>query len=219
MYHWLLGNKKVCGGIPKLKLPPCALKQRKQRKHLKLKAMIVIFMWLWKDKRRERAKLSKLKLKSFPKSLIGICIEQLKDLCDKFDWFCLQVISSHVLAPVSIPHCRVFAFPLGCRHRHKLAVPWGRILGDILPRFGAGVHPSPSRIRLPYRLSTLAQDSISMAGSSIRRSKRLRRVVTNGVEGYVDQGNQNGLVDSPSSDDFVSPPVVLPPSAQPDPPL
>nr|GLL37187.1 uncharacterized protein LOC109181375 isoform X1 [Ipomoea trifida] len=68
---------------------------------------------------------------------------------------------------------------------HKLAVPWGRILGDILPRFGAGVHPSPSRIRLPYRLSTLAQDSSSMAGSSISRSKRLRRVVTNGVEGLA----------------------------------
>nr|GMD47645.1 peptidyl-prolyl cis-trans isomerase [Ipomoea batatas] len=69
--------------------------------------------------------------------------------------------------------------------RHKLAVPWGRILGDILPRFGAGVHPSPSRIRLPYRLSTLAQDSSSMTGSSIRRSKRLRTVVTNGVEGLA----------------------------------
>ncbi|XP_031121108.1 putative receptor-like protein kinase At3g47110 [Ipomoea triloba] len=37
----LLGNKKLCGGIPELKLPPCPVKKTKHRKHLKL--MIVIF--------------------------------------------------------------------------------------------------------------------------------------------------------------------------------
>ncbi|XP_031100785.1 probable LRR receptor-like serine/threonine-protein kinase At3g47570 [Ipomoea triloba] len=37
----LLGNKKLCGGIPELKLPPCPVKKRKHRKHLKL--MIIIF--------------------------------------------------------------------------------------------------------------------------------------------------------------------------------
>ncbi|XP_019155405.1 PREDICTED: probable LRR receptor-like serine/threonine-protein kinase At3g47570 [Ipomoea nil] len=37
----LLGNKKLCGGIRELKLPPCPVKKTKHRKHLKL--MIVIF--------------------------------------------------------------------------------------------------------------------------------------------------------------------------------
>ncbi|XP_031121898.1 probable LRR receptor-like serine/threonine-protein kinase At3g47570 [Ipomoea triloba] len=36
----LLGNKKLCGGIPELKLPPCPVKKTKHIKHLKL--MIVI---------------------------------------------------------------------------------------------------------------------------------------------------------------------------------
>ncbi|XP_031107103.1 uncharacterized protein LOC116011826 [Ipomoea triloba] len=58
-----------------------------------------------------------------------------------------------------------------------------------------------------------------MAGSSSRRLKRLRRSSFGVVPGNIDQGNQNGMVDSPSSDDFVTPPVVLPPRAQLDPPL
>ncbi|XP_031096918.1 probable LRR receptor-like serine/threonine-protein kinase At3g47570 [Ipomoea triloba] len=37
----LLGNRKLCGGIPELKLPPCLVKKTKHGKHLKL--MIVIF--------------------------------------------------------------------------------------------------------------------------------------------------------------------------------
>ncbi|XP_019152156.1 PREDICTED: probable LRR receptor-like serine/threonine-protein kinase At3g47570 [Ipomoea nil] len=37
----LLGNKKLCGGIPELKLPPCSVKKTKHIKHLKL--VIIIF--------------------------------------------------------------------------------------------------------------------------------------------------------------------------------
>ncbi|XP_019151970.1 PREDICTED: probable LRR receptor-like serine/threonine-protein kinase At3g47570 [Ipomoea nil] len=71
----LLGNKKLCGGIPELKLPPCLVKKTKHSKHLKL--MIVIFTCIcsalvfasfiafltlcWrKEKRMESAKPSKV---------------------------------------------------------------------------------------------------------------------------------------------------------------
>ncbi|XP_031122670.1 putative receptor-like protein kinase At3g47110 isoform X2 [Ipomoea triloba] len=69
----LVGNKKLCGGIPELKLPPCLVKKRKHRKHIKL--MILIFTCVsvalvfaslllslhWrKDKRKESSKLSKV---------------------------------------------------------------------------------------------------------------------------------------------------------------
>nr|GMD23091.1 probable LRR receptor-like serine/threonine-protein kinase At3g47570 [Ipomoea batatas] len=37
----LLGNKKLCGGVAELKLPPCPVKKTKHKKHVKL--MIVIF--------------------------------------------------------------------------------------------------------------------------------------------------------------------------------
>nr|GLL37494.1 uncharacterized protein LOC109157302 isoform X1 [Ipomoea trifida] len=53
-----------------------------------------------------------------------------------------------------------------------------------------------------------------MAGSSIRRSKRLRRNFSGEVQGIIDQGNQNVMTDSMSSNDFVSPPVVVAPLAQ-----
>nr|GMD29163.1 beta-D-glucosyl crocetin beta-1,6-glucosyltransferase-like [Ipomoea batatas] len=56
-----------------------------------------------------------------------------------------------------------------------------------------------------------------MAGSSIRRSKRLRRNASNGVEGDTDEGIQTDMLDNPPSDNFESPPVVLPTRAQPDP--
>nr|GMD40862.1 uncharacterized protein LOC109168150 [Ipomoea batatas] len=78
---------------------------------------------------------------------------------------------------------------------------------------------------LPYT-SPHAQESApcahrrySMAGSSSRQSKRLRRSSSGVGPGNTDEGNQNGMVDSPSSDDFVSPPVVLPPCAQPNSPV
>nr|GLL41992.1 beta-D-glucosyl crocetin beta-1,6-glucosyltransferase-like [Ipomoea trifida] len=58
-----------------------------------------------------------------------------------------------------------------------------------------------------------------MAGSSSRRSKRLSRRSSGGVPWNIDEGNQNVMVDSLSSNDFVSPPIVLAPRAQPDPPL
>ncbi|XP_031122485.1 putative receptor-like protein kinase At3g47110 [Ipomoea triloba] len=68
----LLGNKNLCGGIPQLKLPPCPVKKRNHRKHLKL--MIAIFTCvsvalalasllslLWKkDKKKQSSKLSKV---------------------------------------------------------------------------------------------------------------------------------------------------------------
>ncbi|XP_031121105.1 putative receptor-like protein kinase At3g47110 [Ipomoea triloba] len=78
----LLGNKKLCGGIPELNLPPCRVKKTKHRKHLKL--MIVIFTCIcsalvfasviafltlcWrKQKRVESAKSSKVeKLSKIP---------------------------------------------------------------------------------------------------------------------------------------------------------
>ncbi|XP_019155351.1 PREDICTED: probable LRR receptor-like serine/threonine-protein kinase At3g47570 [Ipomoea nil] len=78
----LLGNKKLCGGIAELKLPPCPVKKTKHTKHLKL--MIVIFTCIcsalvfvsfiafltlcWrKQKRMESAKPSKVeKLSKIP---------------------------------------------------------------------------------------------------------------------------------------------------------
>ncbi|XP_031122473.1 probable LRR receptor-like serine/threonine-protein kinase At3g47570 [Ipomoea triloba] len=78
----LLGNKRLCGGIPELKLPPCPVKKTKHRKHLKL--MIVIFTCIcsalvfasfialltlcWRKQQRvESAKLSKVeKLSKIP---------------------------------------------------------------------------------------------------------------------------------------------------------
>ncbi|XP_019173543.1 PREDICTED: putative receptor-like protein kinase At3g47110 [Ipomoea nil] len=78
----LLGNKKLCGGIPELNLPPCPVKKTKHRKHFK--HMIVIFTCIclalvfasfiafltlcWrKGKRMESAKPSKVeKLSKIP---------------------------------------------------------------------------------------------------------------------------------------------------------
>ncbi|XP_019155406.1 PREDICTED: probable LRR receptor-like serine/threonine-protein kinase At3g47570 [Ipomoea nil] len=78
----LLGNKKLCGGIPELRLPPCPVKKTKHRKHFK--HMIVIFTCIcsalvfasfiafltlcWrKGKRMESAKPSKVeKLSKIP---------------------------------------------------------------------------------------------------------------------------------------------------------
>ncbi|XP_031122488.1 putative receptor-like protein kinase At3g47110 [Ipomoea triloba] len=71
----LLGNKKLCGGIPELKLPPCPMKTRKHRKHLKLLEEIFICvsialvlasflafltLYLRKGKERESTKLFKV---------------------------------------------------------------------------------------------------------------------------------------------------------------
>nr|GMD59539.1 hypothetical protein Iba_chr12aCG2450 [Ipomoea batatas] len=57
--------------------------------------------------------------------------------------------------------------------------------GDHLPQFRTGLHRSLSPHRLPSRLSTCAEAISSMAGSSIRRSKHLRRNATNYVEGLA----------------------------------
>ncbi|XP_031121589.1 putative receptor-like protein kinase At3g47110 [Ipomoea triloba] len=68
----LVGNKKLCGGVPELKLPPCLVKKRKHRKHIKL--MVLIFtcvgvalvfasflsLHLRKDKREKSTKLCKV---------------------------------------------------------------------------------------------------------------------------------------------------------------
>ncbi|XP_031114068.1 uncharacterized protein LOC116017598 [Ipomoea triloba] len=56
-----------------------------------------------------------------------------------------------------------------------------------------------------------------MAGSSTRRSKRLRRNASNGVGGDTDEGIQANMLDNPPSDNLESPPVVLPTTVQPDP--
>ncbi|XP_031122483.1 probable LRR receptor-like serine/threonine-protein kinase At3g47570 [Ipomoea triloba] len=67
----LLGNKKLCGGVAELKLPPCPVKKTKHKKHVKL--MIVIFtcasvalviasllVFLTLHRRKERTGSSKL---------------------------------------------------------------------------------------------------------------------------------------------------------------
>nr|GLL24665.1 uncharacterized protein LOC109168150 [Ipomoea trifida]GLL24666.1 uncharacterized protein LOC109168150 [Ipomoea trifida] len=56
-----------------------------------------------------------------------------------------------------------------------------------------------------------------MAGSSIRRSKRLRRNAPNGGGGDTDEGIQTDMLDNLPSDNFDSPLVVSPTRAQPDP--
>ncbi|XP_020219614.2 probable LRR receptor-like serine/threonine-protein kinase At3g47570 [Cajanus cajan] len=38
----VIGNGKLCGGVSELKLPPCALKAKKRRKHRDLKLIVVI---------------------------------------------------------------------------------------------------------------------------------------------------------------------------------
>nr|GMD98121.1 hypothetical protein Iba_chr15cCG9110 [Ipomoea batatas] len=60
-------------------------------------------------------------------------------------------------------------------------------------------------------------DKCGRFGHGLNNCRRLGvRLVTIGVEvtGIIDQGNQNVMTDSMSSNDFVSPPVLVAPPAQ-----